>query len=89
MQRNSVNIQDSFLNQARKEKMIVTIHLLDGSEVDGRIMAFDNFTVILFSDREQKNQHLLYKHSIAMITPSTRINWGHGPHTQTPNKDRA
>ena len=61
-----MNIQDSFLNQARREKVALNIHLLDGSDLHGKISAFDNFTVILIND-EREEQYLIYKHAIASV----------------------
>ena len=61
-----MNIQDSFLNQARREKVALNIHLLDGSDLHGKISAFDNFTVILIND-EREEQYLIYKHAIATV----------------------
>ncbi|MCE5219714.1 MAG: RNA chaperone Hfq [Clostridium sp.] len=60
------NLQDIFLNNARKEKIQLTIHLLNGFQLKGIVRGFDNFTVILECDNKQM---LIYKHSISTITP--------------------
>ena len=60
----SVNLQDSFLNQIRKEGSEVKIMLTDGSSLTGVVRGFDNFTVILNS---KESQHLIYKHAIAQL----------------------
>ena len=60
------NLQDIFLNNARKEKLQLTIHLLNGFQLKGIVKGFDNFTVILECDNKQM---LIYKHSISTITP--------------------
>lgn len=60
------NIQDIFLNNARKNKIQLTIHLLNGFQLKGFVKGFDNFTVILYCDNKQM---LIYKHSISTITP--------------------
>ena len=60
------NLQDIFLNNARKEKLQLTIHLLNGFQLKGIVKGFDNFTVILDCDNRQM---LIYKHSISTITP--------------------
>ena len=60
------NLQDVFLNNARKEKLQLTIHLLNGFQLKGIVKGFDNFTVILDCDNKQM---LIYKHSISTITP--------------------
>ena len=65
-----MNIQDSFLNQARKEKNVITIYLMNGVPIKGRVMGFDNFTVLL--DKEGK-QHIIYKHAISTILPEKKI----------------
>lgn len=60
------NLQDVFLNQARKNKISVAIHLVNGFQLKGFVKGFDNFTVIL--DCEGK-QSMIYKHAISTITP--------------------
>ena len=60
------NLQDIFLNNARKNKIQLTIHLLNGFQLKGIVKGFDNFTVILDCDNKQM---LIYKHSISTITP--------------------
>ncbi|MEM0529485.1 MAG: RNA chaperone Hfq [Candidatus Pararuminococcus gallinarum] len=66
----NMNLQDVFLNQARKEKITVTIYLTNGFQFKGVVKGFDSFTVIL--DTEGK-QNLVYKHAISTITPSRAI----------------
>ena len=65
-----MNLQDIFLNQARKEKIPVTIFLRNGFQFKGTVKGFDNFTVIL--DCENK-QNLVYKHAISTIIPLRTI----------------
>jgi host factor-I protein len=60
------NLQDIFLNNARKSKLQITIHLINGFQLKGFVKGFDNFTVILECDNKQM---LIYKHSISTITP--------------------
>lgn len=58
------NIQDVFLNYARRERLPVTIHLLDGRSFDARIKNFDRFAIIV----EVKGlDQLVFKHAIATI----------------------
>jgi host factor-I protein len=59
-----VNLQDSFLNQVRKDNSEVKVVLLDGSSLSGTVRGFDNFTLVLHS---QGTQHLIYKHAIAQL----------------------
>jgi len=75
-QKSVMNIQDSFLNQARRERVALNIHLLDGSELHGKISAFDSFTIILLND-EREEQYLVYKHAIATVNPAAkaRVRW--------------
>ncbi len=58
------NIQDVFLNFARREKLAVSIHLLDGRQFDARIKNFDRFAVIVELDGAD---HLIFKHAISTI----------------------
>ena len=58
------NIQDAFLNYARREKLDVSVHLLDGRQFDARIKNFDRFAVIVEVDG---TDHLVFKHAISTI----------------------
>ena len=62
------NIQDVFLNYARREKLAVQIRLMDGTEFDGRVKNFDRFAVIV---EHAGADHMVFKHAIATIR-STR-----------------
>ena len=66
----NINLQDVFLNQARKEKVGVTIFLMNGYQFKGIVKGFDSFIVIL--DCEGK-QNTVYKHAISTISPSRPI----------------
>ena len=66
----NLNLQDIFLNQARKDHITVTIYLTNGFQFRGIVKGFDNYTVIL--DCEGK-QNLVYKHAISTLTPSKPI----------------
>ncbi|UOE92763.1 MULTISPECIES: RNA chaperone Hfq [Bacillaceae] len=66
----SVNIQDQFLNQLRKENIPVTVFLLNGFQLRGLIKGFDNFTVILESEGKQQ---LVYKHAISTFAPQRNV----------------
>lgn len=61
-----INLQDVFLNQARKERIPVTIYITNGFQFKGVVKGFDNYTVILDTDGKQ---NLIYKHAISTITP--------------------
>lgn len=62
----TMNLQDVFLNQVRKDKIPVTIFLTNGYQFKGMVKGFDNFTVILESDGKQD---LVYKHAISTVIP--------------------
>ena len=62
-----MNLQDSFLNQIRKENNLpVIIYLINGFQLRGIVKGFDNFTVVIENDGKQQ---LVYKHAISTITP--------------------
>ena len=67
------NLQDVFLNQARKEKQIVTMFLINGFQLRGIVRGFDSFTVVLETEGKQQ---LIYKHAISTIVPSRTIDFG-------------
>jgi host factor-I protein len=71
------NIQDVFLNYARRERLSVTIQLMTGEKLEGRIKNFDRFAVIVELDGAD---HMLFKHAIATIrTPRPVANYfSHG-----------
>lgn len=71
MQNRPVNLQDSFLNQVRKENVAVSIHLMNGFQIKGNVKGFDNFTVIVES---MGKQQLVYKHAISTIAPMKPLN---------------
>jgi host factor-I protein len=67
------NIQDVFLNYVRREKLTVSIRMMDGSELEGRIKNFDRFALIL---DQAGTDHLIFKHAIAAIrTPKAVSNY--------------
>ena len=63
-------LQDLFLNYLRKEKIPVTIFLINGTRLKGVIKGFDNFVVVL----KQATQQLIYKHAISTISPEREVN---------------
>jgi host factor-I protein len=58
------NIQDQYLNQSRKERIKVIVHMMSGDKMEGHIKSFDNFSVLLDSNGDI----LIYKHAISTIT---------------------
>lgn len=70
-----LNLQDSFLNQIRKEAHLpVVIYLVNGFQIRGIVKGFDSFTVIIENEGKQQ---LVYKHAISTITPTRPFaaNW--------------
>ena len=63
------NIQDAFLNTARREKNTVTIYLMNGAKLSGRIKSFDKFSVLLESGSQEQ---LIFKHAISTILHARR-----------------
>ncbi len=62
----NINLQDVFLNQARKDKTMVTMYLTNGFQFKGIVKGFDSYTVILDSEGRQM---LVFKHAISTISP--------------------
>ena len=67
------NLQETFLNQLRKDKLSVTVFLINGVKLQGIITWFDNFSILLKRD---SHIQLVYKHSISTIMPSESISIG-------------
>ena len=66
----SQNVQDVFLNHVRKNKVPVTIFLVNGVKLQGVITWFDNFCVLL---RRDAHSQLVYKHAISTVMPSVPV----------------
>ena len=66
----SANLQDTFLNTARREHMPLTLFLVNGFQIKGLVRGFDNFTVVVDSDGKQQ---LIYKSAISTIVPARPI----------------
>lgn len=64
------NIQDTLLNQIRREKQTVTFFLMNGFQLKGIVKSFDSFVVILETDGRQQ---MIYKHAISTIVPTTSV----------------
>ena len=62
-----MNLQDTFLNEARKENGPVSICLMNGVQLKGNVKSFDSFTVLLVSENRSQ---LIYKHAISTIQRS-------------------
>jgi len=66
------NLQDIFLNNARKEKTEMTIFLMNGVPIKGKVLSFDTFTILLDVD---KKQNLIYKHAVSTVMPIKPISY--------------
>ncbi|MGI6343971.1 MAG: RNA chaperone Hfq [Bacillota bacterium] len=66
MNKPSINLQDTYLNQMRKESVPVTVFLVNGYQLKGLIKGFDNFTLVLEAEGKQQ---LVYKHAISTVAP--------------------
>lgn len=75
MGKSQVNLQDIFLNQMRKEKIPVTMYLVNGARISGTIKGFDNFVILM----KQENQQLVYKHAISTIIPDRPVEFLESP----------
>lgn len=67
-----INLQDVFLNQVRKDKIVVVIYLTNGFQLKGLVKGFDNFIVILEAESKQQ---MIYKHAISTVIPSREIHF--------------
>src|SRR5262245_14259170 len=76
MSKTQINLQDSFLNQVRKENIPVILYLTSGVQLRGQVKGFDAFTVIL--EGQGKPPQLVYKHSIVSVAPMRHPNFNLG-----------
>jgi host factor-I protein len=70
------NIQEAFLNNARKEKTFLTIYLMSGVKLSGRIKSFDKYSVVLETNNQEQ---LIFKHAISTVVVSRPFH-GTGAH---------
>ena len=68
--RQIINLQDNFLNRARKKDIGITVYLINGYQIKGTVKGFDNYTIILNTEGKQQ---LIYKHAISTIIPNIPI----------------
>jgi host factor-I protein len=71
MMKNQMNIQDQFLNRIRKDRIRVTMELTHGRKIEGIVLSFDNFSLLLRGESDQ----LIYKHAIASISVAEKIDF--------------
>jgi len=66
----NMNLQEQMLNQLRKEKIMVTVFLINGFQFKGLIKSFDNFVILVETDGKQQ---IIYKHAISTLVPSHNV----------------
>ena len=70
-----INLQDAILKEVRREKIPVTLFLMNGFQLRGTVVGYDNFVVVLVSDGKQQ---MIYKHAISTLVPIRPLKAG-GP----------
>ena len=75
MEKLAQNIQEAFLNNARKEKTFLTIYLMSGVKLSGRIKSFDKYSVVLETNNQEQ---LIFKHAISTVVVSKPFHTGPG-----------
>jgi host factor-I protein len=80
MEKPAQNIQDSFLNNARKDKIVLTIYLMSGVKLSGRIKSFDKYSVVLETNNQEQ---LIFKHAISTVVTMK------GSHSYVPSAQAA
>lgn len=77
MEKQAQNIQEAFLNNARKDKTFLTIYLMSGVKLSGKIKSFDKYSVVLETNNQEQ---LIFKHAISTVVVSRPFHGGHsGP----------
>lgn len=78
MEKLAQNIQEAFLNNARRDKTFLTIYLMSGVKLSGRIKSFDKYSVVLETNNQEQ---LIFKHAIStvVISKTSHAPGGHGP----------
>jgi len=74
------NIQEAFLNSARKDRTFLTIYLMSGVKLSGRIKSFDKYSVVLESNNQEQ---LIFKHAISTVVVSRPVHGSGGIHATT------
>jgi host factor-I protein len=75
MEKLAQNIQEAFLNNARKDKTFLTIYLMSGVKLSGRIKSFDKYSVVLEANNQEQ---LIFKHAISTVVVSKPFHGGAG-----------
>ena len=69
MIKNQINVQDQFLNRVRRDRKRVRVELTNGRQIEGIILSFDNFCIVLRGETDE----LVYKHAICSISPGEKL----------------
>src|ERR1700682_5088833 len=77
MEKLAQNIQEAFLNNARKEKTFLTIYLMSGVKLSGRIKSFDKYSVVLDTNNQEQ---FIFKHAISTVVVSRPYHGGMASH---------
>jgi host factor-I protein len=78
MEKLAQNIQEAFLNNARKDKTFLTIYLMSGVKLSGRIKSFDKYSVVLETNNQEQ---LIFKHAISTVVVSKPFHASSGGHS--------
>jgi host factor-I protein len=78
MEKLAQNIQEAFLNNARKDKTFLTIYLMSGVKLSGRIKSFDKYSVVLETNNQEQ---LIFKHAISTVVVSRPFHGAPNTHT--------
>jgi host factor-I protein len=81
MEKLAQNIQEAFLNNARKDKTFLTIYLMSGVKLSGRIKSFDKYSVVLETNNQEQ---LIFKHAISTVVVSKPFHASAGAHPAAP-----
>src|SRR6204780_2770489 len=81
MEKLAQNIQEAFLNNARKDKTFLTIYLMSGVKLSGRIKSFDKYSVVLETNNQEQ---LIFKHAISTVVVSKPFHASAGAHPSGP-----
>ena len=80
MEKLAQNIQEAFLNNARKDKVFLTIYLMSGVKLSGRIKSFDKYSVVLETNNQEQ---LIFKHAISTVVVSKPFHGSSGSSQQS------
>jgi host factor-I protein len=86
MEKLAQNIQEAFLNNARKDKTFLTIYLMSGVKLSGRIKSFDKYSVVLETNNQEQ---LIFKHAISTVVVSKPFHASAGGHSSATSASAA